>query len=92
MDLKLIYKLTHPNDSVDSYPSLIKIKNGRQLRGHRLQIEWERAHKDVRQFFFVARAGRIWNGLPERVVMSSTLGEFMSKLTKLDLKGEVHSC
>ena len=48
----------------------------RGLRGHDLTMKVNRSRLDSRKFFFSNRAVKLWNRLPENVVLAANLNEF----------------
>jgi hypothetical protein len=79
---KLIMGLTHPGPD----PSFLELRESRSLRGHPVKIVWETAKKNCRHYFFLARVGRIWNALPQDLVLAPSLAAFKAKLRTLPLR------
>uniref|UniRef100_A0A183TEG2 tRNA pseudouridine(13) synthase TruD n=1 Tax=Schistocephalus solidus TaxID=70667 RepID=A0A183TEG2_SCHSO len=51
-----------------------------QLRGHPFKLQRKLVHTDVRRNAFSQRVLGAWNGLPDEVVLSETVGTFNYKL------------
>jgi len=56
--------------------------NAHGTRSNCLKLEIECIKNNKRKFFFSARVVRFWNSLPREVVMSKSLNEFKSCLSK----------
>ena len=56
--------------------------NSHNTRGHSLKLSVQRSRLDVRKNFFSLRVVRIWNGLPQDVVNSTSVTMFKKRLDK----------
>ena len=82
-DPRTCYKFVNDLIVAEPNPPFLKIKNQSNLRGHALQLEWATPIKECRHHFFIARLGRIWNALPENVVLAPSIHNFTVALTKI---------
>ena len=79
-DMIQVYKLL--NDGYDkSLPSLLTL-SFTGLRGHKNKLYIERAHKDIRKYYFSNRVAKIWNGLPSHVIEAKDIKAFECMLDK----------
>jgi hypothetical protein len=78
---KLIWGLTHSGP----IPSFLKLREGRALRGHPLQIVWDTPKLNCRCNSFVPRVGRVWNALPWEIALAESLAIFNGKLRTFPL-------
>ena len=80
-DLILSYKILNN----DNHPcrSLLMKSTSTNLRGHPLKLSHQHSHLNCRRFFFSLRICRIWNSLPEEVVMAPSLNLFKKRLDEL---------
>uniref|UniRef100_A0A803K2X2 Reverse transcriptase domain-containing protein n=1 Tax=Xenopus tropicalis TaxID=8364 RepID=A0A803K2X2_XENTR len=59
---------------------LFTSRSFQRTRGHPLRLEEGRFHLNIRKGFFTVRAVRLWNSLPESVVLAYTLYNFKKGL------------
>src|SRR5271155_3571062 len=64
-DLSMVYRLLHNEVSL-SFEKFFR-KNHRPSRGHKLQLQIERANTNVRSQSFSFRSRGVWNALPKSV-------------------------
>ena len=71
---------------LDFYNYFIKNCNCYDLRSHTYHIRPKtRPHTDRYDSFFIHRAYKIWNNLPESIVNATSITQFKCKLKKFDL-------
>lgn len=78
-DLALAYSLLHGLCNVD-HSKFFELRSGGRTRGHPFKMKIQLVRRDYRKFFFSNRVARVWNELPENVVMAPTLLSFKSRL------------
>lgn len=75
------YKIIH--QIYDAEVSIDLKKSSTPTRGHQLKLFQERANRlDLRKNSFRVRIPKIWNNLPESVVMAPSLNAFKNRLDK----------
>ena len=79
--LTMIFKISHNlvDFNTDQY---LKLHPESKTRGsHALKYQIRKAIKDVFKYSYFSRTIREWNKLPPELVLSSSLGEFKTKLS-----------
>ena len=75
-----IYKSTHNIDRIDSETLLPAWKSeGLATRGHQLRLQKRYSKSKIHASFFSYRMVNIWNRLPEKVVLSSSVNCFKGR-------------
>ena len=80
-DMIQMYKIL--TDNKDSYDKTLPIMfeySNTGLRGHGKKVFLPRVNKDIRKYNFNIRVINIWNDLPEKVVLSSSIENFEKNL------------
>ncbi|KAG9461359.1 hypothetical protein GDO78_017142 [Eleutherodactylus coqui] len=72
----MVRTLIGPPSLVDLCHGLFIPRTATVTRGHPLRLEGSRFHHQHRRGFFTVRAVRLWNSLPEDVVMAGSIEEF----------------
>ena len=81
-DIIELYKIVHPEKGYDrTIPHFIPLATN-SLRGHPLKIYIRRPRLDIRKYSFCYRSARIWNSLPESIVMAPNLHLLEKRLDK----------
>ena len=81
-DLIEVFKIVHGMEGLT--PDLFfQIRNDERLRGHCFTIVKQRAHLNLRKFFFSNRILTEWNNLPSSAVTSTTINGFKNAIKPL---------
>lgn len=86
-DMVMVYKII--NNLVDLSPEEFFTFPTRETRGHPLKLSYPRFRLNCRKNFFSNRVVKVWNGLPESVVMAPSLSLFKKYLSNIDLSGHL---
>ena len=79
-DIIEMYKLLHPTVGHDkSLDHFVPLNQG-TTRGHTLKIYHTQSRLNIRKNFFTNRVAKIWNDLPEEVVMAPNVMQLEKKL------------
>lgn len=77
-----VFKLM--NNLYDNGVTLNLTKSGDvRTRGNSFKLITNRCKYDIRKYSFSNRVTKIWNGLPDSVILSDTINVFKNKLDKL---------
>ena len=80
-DMIEVYKILTGKYDEKVCPLLPKHENVR-TRGNCLKLKTNRTRYDVRKYFFTNRIVKIWNSLPDEVVVADSVNCFKNKLDK----------
>ena len=83
-DLVMCFNIIHGNNCLNP-PTFFTLNYSSITRGHPLRISVPLATLNVRQYFFANRVAPIWNSLPTAIVTASSVHQFKSGLSKIDL-------
>jgi ribonucleases P/MRP protein subunit RPP40 len=81
-DVIEIYKLLSGKEAISSTQFFQLSANEHGLRVYNKKVCNRRSRLDVRKFFFSNRVANDWNGLPQKVVDSTSINSFKSALDK----------
>ena len=79
IDLSLTYSILHGAVDIDS-SIFFSVRGSQRTRGHPLKLVVQKTKLDCSKFFFANRVVNVWNGLPEDVVMASSIQNFKKGL------------
>ena len=83
-DLALTFSILHGLVDVD-HRLFFSVRGNERTRGHPLKLEVMQTRLDCTKYFFVNRVVKVWNDLPEVVVMASSVHNFKRGLADLGL-------
>ena len=83
IDLRCCFKVLNEISFSGPLPPLLRLCKDRHARGHSKKLTWPTPRLNCRHNHFILRVGRVWNELPESVVMASTVQNFNRKMQKL---------
>ena len=81
-DMIELYKMFSDSDYVDVGVFFILEEENRTRGHHEWKIKKHGCRLDIRKYFFSHRVVDFWNALPERVVNSTSLNMFKSRLDR----------
>src|SRR6267154_4649161 len=80
-DMLEVYKILNNLYDGKTGPSFIMNLDSR-TRGNSFKIKVDRCNYDIRKFSFCNRVVKVWNSLPDHVVMSGSVNMFKNSLDK----------
>lgn len=80
-DLIEVYKITNGNKNVPC-SEILRLRNGRDLRGHSRTLDKLRCNHRMRSSFFSQRVVNPWNKLSEEIVSAPSLEVFKKQLDR----------
>ena len=84
-----VYKIMHGVENVDK-ETFFSLSQNTRTRGHPMKLIGGRSRKNKRKDFFTQRIGKLWNSLPQDVVMATNLDGFRRGLDKFLLAKAIH--
>ena len=83
-DLVLVYNILHRNLLLDS-KELFEFSYVANTRGNSYKLQVNAVRLDIQKYFFVNRSIKIWNSLPDEVILSPNVNAFKSKVQQINL-------
>ena len=91
IDLLQCYKILHNIDIIENEinclecgkSQMLELQNYNKTRGHQMKLTIQRSYLK-RHSFFSSRVATDWNGLPENVVLETSVNKFKSALSKVN--------
>ena len=80
-DMIQVYKILHGIYEEATAPFLLKSNESRS-RGNSLKLQHVYHKYDVAKYSFASRVVKIWNSLPDRVILATSVNSFKSNLDK----------
>jgi len=79
-----VYKILNGIYDKDVTGNLLNkaVVTGYNLRKNNQALEYVRAYKDKRKYFFSIRVSKTWNSLPDNVVNAPSMNSFKNRLDK----------
>ena len=81
-DMIEVYKILHKIYDPEVSTGILKLSPVTNTRGHSLKLCTQLSRLEIRKNCFAVRVVKVWNSLPEEVVMSSSVKAFEAKLDK----------
>ena len=75
-----VYKISHKTYDPEVSTGILKLSHVTNTRGHSLKLCTQLSRLEIRKNCFAVRVVKVWNSLPEEVVMSSSVKAFEAKL------------
>ena len=76
-----VYKIMHGMENVDR-ETFLSLSQNTRTRGHPIKLIGGRSSSNKKKYFFTQHIVKLWNSLPQDVVMATNLDCFKGELDK----------
>src|SRR6266536_750284 len=83
-DLILTYNIVRGNVSTH-FDNYFSYNLNKYSRGHSLRLQVLQSNSDIRKYFFANRIVKVWNSLPDHLVLSPSISKFKRSINVINL-------